>query len=151
MKHRVPLILGGVSVALVLASSFGSGAGAAGSAVSPSGVPVLLPASALAPTHAGGMRPPIGYLPLHAREFAAQGCGQQRGGREWEGWVDGGRGRRVVSSYENVSPSFDGIYQTDRHAAGYHRRDRSRPVHRDREHLPSGSTAGRARCLAVAI
>ena len=54
MKSRLLVILGSVSVALAAVASFGSGAGAAGSAVSPSGVPVLLPASALAPTHAGG-------------------------------------------------------------------------------------------------
>ncbi len=114
MKHRVPLILGGVSVALVLASSFGSGAGAAGSAVSPSGVPVLLPASALAPTHAGGMRPPIGYLPLHAREFAAtKAAANRRAGVSGKAGSTGAAGGAVVSSYENVSPSFDGIYQTD--------------------------------------
>ena len=114
MKSRLLVILGSVSVALTAVASFGSSAGAARSAVSPSGVPVLLPASALAPTHAGGMRPPIGYLPLHAREFAvAKAAANARAGVRGKAGATTAAGATIVSSYENVSPSFDGIYQTD--------------------------------------
>ena len=114
MKRRRLVILGSVSVALAAVVSFGSGAGAAGSAASPSGVPVLLPASALAPTHRAGMRPPIGYLPLHAREFAAaKAAANARAGVRGKAGTTTAAGGAIVSSYENVSPSFDGIYQTD--------------------------------------
>jgi hypothetical protein len=114
VKHRLLVILTSVSFALALAASFGSGAGAAGSAVTPAGVPVLLPVSALAPTRAGGMRPPIGYLPLHAREFAvAKAAANARAGVTGKAGSTAATGGAIVSSYENVSPSFDGIYQSD--------------------------------------
>ena len=71
MKRRL-LVIASVSLALVSVASLGADVDVAESAVTAAGVPVLLPASALAPIHhAAGMRPPIGYLPLHAREFAA--------------------------------------------------------------------------------
>ena len=114
MKRRL-LVIGSVSFALASVASFGSGAGAAGSAVPPAGVPVLSPASALAPIpRAGGMRPPIGYLPLHAREFAAaKAAANARAGVTGRAGTTGAAGGAVVSSYENVSPSFEGIYQSD--------------------------------------
>jgi hypothetical protein len=114
VKHRPVVVSGCVSLALALVASFGSGAGAAGSVVAPSGVPVLMPASVLAPTHRGGLRPPIGYLPLHAREFAVvKAAANRRAGVAGQAaGATGAAGGAVVSSYENVSPSFDGIYQT---------------------------------------
>lgn len=112
MKRRL-VVIASASFALASVVSFGSGAGAAVSAAPPTGVPVLLPASALAPTR-GGMRPPIGYLPLHAREFAAaKAAANARAGVTRRAGTTGAAGGAVVSSYENVSPSFDGIYQAD--------------------------------------
>jgi hypothetical protein len=112
---RRPLVIASVSIALAVVASLGSNAGAAGSSQSASAVPVVLPASALAPIHrAGGMRPPIGYLPLHAREFAAaKAAANARAGVTGKAGTAVAAGGAVVSSYENVSPSFDGIYRTD--------------------------------------
>jgi hypothetical protein len=60
------------------------------------------------------MRPPIGYLPLHAREFAvAKAAANARAGVTGKAGSTAAAGGAIVSSYENVSPSFDGIYQSD--------------------------------------
>jgi hypothetical protein len=60
------------------------------------------------------MRPPIGYLPLHAHEFAAaKAAANRRAGVTGKAGSAGVAGGAVVSSYENVSPSFEGIFQTD--------------------------------------
>ena len=114
MKRRL-LVIASVSLALVSVASLGSDVDVAESAVTAAGVPVLLPASALPPIHhAAGMRPPIGYLPLHAREFAAaKAAANAHAGVAGNAGAAGAAGGAVVSSYENVSPSFDGIYQTD--------------------------------------
>ena len=114
MKRRL-LVIASVSVALASVASFGSDAGMAESTVTAADVPVLLPARALAQIHRpGGLRPPLGYLPLHAREFAAaKAAANARAGVAGNVGATGAAGGAVVSSYENVSPSFDGIYRTD--------------------------------------
>ena len=114
MKRRL-LVIVSMSIGLASVASFGSGAGAAESTVTAGvPVPVVLPASVLAPRRAAGMRPPIGYLPLHAREFAAaKAAANARARVTGKGGTAAVAGAAVVSSYENVSPSFDGIYRTD--------------------------------------
>jgi hypothetical protein len=73
-------------------------------------------ASDLGPSHGGPSKVPHAWIPLHAREFALAkaaanrraGVGSNRGKPRGGG---GGSGP-TVSSYSNVSPSFNGTYQT---------------------------------------
>jgi len=75
---------------------------------------VLQLASDLKPTRGGGSRAPYGYLPLHAADYGrAKAAANARAGLNGHG--PGGAvvsGGPVVSSYPNVSPSFDGNFET---------------------------------------
>lgn len=75
--------------------------------------PVLVQASALRPGRAGGLRLP-GYLPLHAADLArAKAAANRRAGLDHAGsGASAVAGGPTVSSYPNVAPSFDGIYDT---------------------------------------
>ena len=80
--------------------------------------PALLPASALLPTHGHGPGGVSGYMPLHADAFRVAkeaanvraGVATKGGGRPKPG--GGGGGGTTVSSYANVTPSFNGVYDT---------------------------------------
>jgi IPT/TIG domain len=76
--------------------------------------PAVVQAGDLRPARAGGLRAPIGYLPLHAAEYArAKAAANKRAavGRAGPG-AAASAGGPTVTSYANVAPSFDGIYDT---------------------------------------
>jgi hypothetical protein len=106
----VTLGLAGTVSALVAA---GSTPAAGTSAASPH-APALVAASALGPSRGGPALGPYGFKPLHAREFAlAKAAANKRAA------VGSGSNRRrsgggapIVSSYANVTPSFNGTFQT---------------------------------------
>lgn len=110
MRKRIALGL--VGAVLALAPSASSTAAASGQSDSPSGR-TLVPAGALGPSHGGPARGPYGYLPLHAREFArAKAAANQRAGLSNRPTKPrGGGGAPTVSTYANVTPSFNGTYQ----------------------------------------
>jgi hypothetical protein len=78
--------------------------------------PTLTPAGELRPARGGAAGLPHGYLPLHAREYALvkaaanskAGLAAARGQKP----KPGGGGGATISNPPNVSPSFDGTYQT---------------------------------------
>jgi hypothetical protein len=75
----------------------------------------LVPAGDLRPSHGGPALGPLGFLPLHARDYArAKQAANARAGLT--GKPDrpgrGGGGGPTISSYANVSPSFNGTYQS---------------------------------------
>lgn len=109
MKKLLVIGLVGASLLAALLSQ-SVGARPTGSGVRP----VLQLASELKPTHGGASRAPHGYLPLHASEFGhAKAAANERAGLN--GHSSGGAvvsGGPVVTSYPNVSPSFDGVFQT---------------------------------------
>jgi hypothetical protein len=76
----------------------------------------VIPASELGPSRGGPSKVPHAWIPLHAREFAvAKAAANVRAGvgsnRGRPGGGGGGSGP-TVSTYANVSPSFNGTYQT---------------------------------------
>jgi len=105
---RVVLGFAGVVAAIVAASC----AQAANAAPAPASA--LLAASAVAATHGHGAGGVSGYMPLHAQAYrlakeaanARAGVATKGGGRP----RGGGGGGPTVSSYANVSPSFNGAY-----------------------------------------
>jgi hypothetical protein len=73
----------------------------------------LAPVSSLTPPRGGASRAPHGYLPLHAAELArAKAAANSRAGLNGGGPSAAAQGGATVSSYANVSPSFDGDYET---------------------------------------
>jgi len=76
--------------------------------------PVLVQASDLKPVPAGGPRMPRGYLPLHAAAYAqAKAAANRRAALDRAGSAATvAANGPTVSAYANVSPSFDGIYDT---------------------------------------
>jgi hypothetical protein len=67
----------------------------------------------LAPSKGGPAGSPRGYLPLHLDEFTAAKARANAKGNGGGGKPPrGGGGGPTVTSYANVSPSFDGIFQT---------------------------------------
>lgn len=108
MDSRVVLGLAGVVAAF---------AGAAPAANAAPLAPALVPAAALPPAHGFGAGGLSGYMPLHAQSFrlakeaanVRAGVAAKGGGRPGRG---GGGGGPTVSSYANVSPSFDGTYMS---------------------------------------
>ena len=106
------LALGFSTVALAVTSITVSSAGA--HEADAAARPVLMQASALSPPRGGESNLQHGYLALHAREFArAKAAANTRAG------VSGGGSAAAVaaaaptvSSYANVSPSFEGDYET---------------------------------------
>ena len=72
-------------------------------------------ASDLAPSKGGPAGAPQGYLPLHRAEFAAakaRANAKAPGGGGGGGKPGGGGTGATVTSYANVTPSFNGIFQT---------------------------------------
>lgn len=110
MDSRVVLGLAGVVAAFV-------GASPAPAATGAPPAPALVSAAALPPTHGFGAGGLAGYMPLHAQAFrlakdaanVRAGVAAKGGGRPGRG---GGGGGPTVSSYANVSPSFDGTYMS---------------------------------------
>jgi hypothetical protein len=103
-------ILGLAVVMIALATV--SPVSAKGGPTSPS-APTLVQASKLGPSRGGASGSPYGYLPLHAREFAlAKAAANARAGVGSNRPSRGGGGGPVVSTYANVSPSFNGTYWT---------------------------------------
>jgi hypothetical protein len=100
-------LVAAVAIAGLLSQASGAaGAGSSG--------PTLHWASDLKPTHGGGSRAPYGYLPLHARDFGrAKAAANARAGLEGaRAAAPAATGGPVVTAFPNVSPSFDGVYQT---------------------------------------
>jgi hypothetical protein len=70
-------------------------------------------AQELAPSRGGPADSPRGYLPLHLQEFTAAKANANAHAKGGGGKPGGGGGSgATVSSYANVAPSFNGIYQT---------------------------------------
>ena len=109
MKKLITLGLAGTIFALVVASSTPA---ARASTARPT--PALVPASALGPSLGGPAPGPYGFKPLHAREFALAKAAANKRAAAGTGSARrrGGGGAPTVSSYANVSPSFNATYQT---------------------------------------
>lgn len=107
---KKPVVLGFAAV-IVLGALLPAAAGA--KSAGPSVHPVLVQASSLKPGRAGHLRLP-GYLPLHAADFArAKAAANKRAGLDHVGsGAAAVAGGPTVTSYANVAPSFDGIYDT---------------------------------------
>jgi len=104
------IVLVGAALAFAPVPTASAGRGTA----VPSPLP-LVPASEVGPSRGGPASRPYGYLPLHAREFArAKAAANARAGGlgrpNSPALVVGGG--PTVSSYANVSPSFNGTYWT---------------------------------------
>ncbi len=109
MKKPATLGLAGALFALAVTVSPAS----AGSGATSPSPPTLTSASKLGPSHGGRAGGPYGYLPLHAREFAhAKAAANARAGLAGKPGRPGkgGGGGPIVSTYPNVSPSFNGTY-----------------------------------------
>jgi hypothetical protein len=74
----------------------------------------IVAAGDVRPSHGGPALGPLGFLPLHAQEFArAKAAANARAGLASRPTKPrGGGGTPTVSSYANVSPSFSGTYQS---------------------------------------
>ncbi len=95
-------------------------------------------ASDLGPSRGGPSNVPKGWIPLHAHEFAlAKAAANERAGVGSNRPQAGRRRRRIWADRLEL---FERLAELQRqlpdgaHAAGYHGRDRPRPLHRDREH-----------------
>jgi hypothetical protein len=100
-----------VSAMLVLTTVVSASQGAREAASA--GSPQLLSVHSLTPPRGGASRAPHGYLPLHAREFArAKAAANSRAGLHAGGAAAAAQGGAAVTSYANVSPSFDADYET---------------------------------------
>jgi hypothetical protein len=112
VNARVAVGLASVLLGLVLTVSPTM---AGSKASSPSSL-TLVAASELRPSQGGPAAAPLGFRPLHAREFAlAKAAANTRAGvgvKAPQAPGGGGGGGPTVSSYTNVSPSFSGAYQT---------------------------------------
>jgi hypothetical protein len=107
VRTRVIVGLVGLLVVFVLPATADAGAGS-------SGVLTLSAASRLGPSQGGVADGPYGYKKLHALGFArAKALADARAGvggnKPNHG---GGGGGPTVSSYSNVSPSLNGVYQS---------------------------------------
>jgi len=108
---RLVIVLAGIALISVLALSPST----AGSSVTGPEQLQLSLASALRPSHGGPPAAPLGFLPLHPREFAlakAAANNRARLGVNNAKPRGGGGGGPTVTSYPNVTPSFNGTYQT---------------------------------------
>ncbi len=91
----------------------GASATTAGRSTTASSTPTLVSARDVPPSRGGPPRDPYGYLPLHAREFAhTKAAANARSGAKPASPGKSGRGAPIVSTYANVSPSFNAAYQT---------------------------------------
>jgi hypothetical protein len=103
-----------VAVACALAAAASSPHRAASAATDP-GPQSLVVAGDLRPSRGGPALGPLGFLPLHAQEFAhAKAAANARAGLAVKPSRPGrgGGGGPTISSYANVSPSFNGTYQS---------------------------------------
>src|SRR2546421_10917659 len=102
-------VLAALAFALTIVPAASAGQGA------PAPSPLTLaPASGVGPSQGGPASRTLGYLPLHAPEFArakAAADARARSGKPAGPAVVAG-GTSSVSSYTNVSPSFNGTYWT---------------------------------------
>jgi hypothetical protein len=111
MHVRLVIVAAGVALVSLLAVSPST----AGSRVASHAQLQLSLASALRPSHGGPPAAPLGFLPLHPREFAlAKAAANDRAGLGVNGAKPrgGGGGGPTVTSYASVTPSFNGTYQT---------------------------------------
>jgi hypothetical protein len=102
-------------VGIVLVFVLGLSPSTAGSSLASHAQLQLSSASALRPSHGGPPAAPLGFLPLHPREFAlAKAAANNRAGLGVNGAKPrgGGGGGPTVTGYANVTPSFNGTYQT---------------------------------------
>ena len=111
MSKLVTLSLAAVAALAVIVSPT-----TAAPAVGPAGELTVGLTSELGPSRGGPSKAPHGWIALHAHEFAlAKAAANVRAGvgsnRGKPGRGGGGSGP-TVSSYSNVSPSFNGTYQT---------------------------------------
>ena len=108
---RLVIVLAGIALVSVLALSPST----AGSSVTGPEQLQLSFASALRPSHGGPPAAPLGFLPLHPRDFAlAKAAANNRAGLGVNNAKPrgGGGGGPTVTGYANVTPSFNGTYQT---------------------------------------
>ena len=107
MRRSAVLI---VAAACAFAMAASSPHLAARAATAPA-APGLVPAGELGPSHAGPALGPLGFLPLHARDYArAKAAANARAGLAPSRPRRGGGGGPTISSYANVAPSFNGTY-----------------------------------------
>jgi hypothetical protein len=108
MYKRVAVSLVSAMVVLTTVVSASQGAREAASAVTPQ----FLSVGSLTPPRGGGSRAPKGWLPLNAADFArAKAAANSRAGLHSNAST-AAQGGATVTSYPNVSPSFDGDYET---------------------------------------
>jgi hypothetical protein len=108
MYKRVAVSLVGAMAVLTTVVSASQGAREAASA----GTPRLLSVHSLTPPRGAASRAPRGWLPLHAGEFArAKAAANSRAGLHGNASA-AAQGGATVTPYPNVSPSFDGDYET---------------------------------------
>jgi hypothetical protein len=107
---KKPVVLGFAAI-VVLTAFLPAAAGA--KTRNPVAHPVMLQVGSLKPGRAGKLHLP-GYLPLHKTAYAAaKAAANKRAGIAHVGsGAAAGPGAATVSSYPNVAPSFDGIYDT---------------------------------------
>jgi hypothetical protein len=107
---RKPVVVGFAAL-IVVTALLPAAAGA--KTGGPSAHPVVLQVSSLKPGRAGKLHLP-GYLPLHKDAYAAaKAAANKRAGIPQLGsGAAAGPGAPTVSSFPNVAPSFDGIFDT---------------------------------------
>jgi hypothetical protein len=108
MQKLLSLCFGATALILAIGASAANAARSA-----PSSPFTLVPAGQVGPSH-GASTLPHGWIPLHAREYAlAKAAANARAGvRGGGGRPNRGGGAPTFTSYSNVSPSFQGTYQT---------------------------------------
>jgi IPT/TIG domain len=108
---KKPVVLGFAAIVAVVTALLPAAAGA--KTGTPSVHPVVLQVSSLKPGRAGKLHLP-GYLPLHKDAYAAaKAAANKRAGIPQLGSnATAGQVAATVSTYPNVAPSFDGIFDT---------------------------------------
>ena len=109
MEKRVVLGFGAVALAVAMAGSATAGARGTDS----SSPPTLTAVSELNPPRGGASRGPYGYLPLRAHDFAvAKRAANERAHLSGNSGSADVSAATTISTYPNVSPSFEGTYQS---------------------------------------
>lgn len=113
MKRLTFLALAAIALVVLTASTGVAGTRPNRTSPFSSETHALIPAKNVGPSR-GGAGAPRGYLPLHAREFAqAKAAANARAGlQSRRPRPGGGGGAATVFSQPNVSPSFNGAYDT---------------------------------------
>jgi hypothetical protein len=107
---KKPVLLG--FAAIIVFGALLSGPAGAKTAPAAAAHPVILQASSLQPGRAGKLRLP-GYLPLHKEAYAqAKAAANKRAHVQAGSGTAAVAGGPTVSAFANVSPSFDGIFDT---------------------------------------